>query len=211
MALEVWITFAVASTLLLIMPGPTVLLVVSYALGHGRRTALSTGAGVVLGDFVAMTASILGLGALLATSADLYGILRLIGGGYLVYLGVKLWRAPVGDGPFADNDNLPEENPLRIMFHAFAVSALNPKTLLFFVAFVPQFIDPTAEYLPQVVTMEATFLALAAINTMAYALLADRARGFIREKRLRRAVNRTSGTLLIAAGAVTAGYRKIAA
>ncbi|MBP1852351.1 LysE family translocator [Rhizobium halophytocola] len=211
MALEVWIAFAVASMVLLVIPGPTILLVVSYALGHGRRTAVATATGVVFGDFLAMTASILGLGALLAASADLYGILRLIGGAYLVYLGIRLWRAPVGDDPIADNDNLPEESPLRILFHAFAVTALNPKSIVFFVAFVPQFIDPNAALLPQVVVMEATFLVLAGLNAIGYALIADKARSYIRRKAVRRAVNRTGGTLLIAAGAVTAGYRKIAA
>ncbi|MCL6709178.1 LysE family translocator [Pseudomonas sp. R2.Fl] len=211
MSLEHWLAFVAASAILVAIPGPTILLVVSYALGHGRRTAAATVTGVVLGDFVAMTASILGLGALLAASSDAYAILRLIGGAYLVYLGIRLWRAPVVDGPLADNDNLPEEKPLRILLHSFTVTALNPKTLVFFVAFLPQFIDPAKPFLQQMLILEATFLTIGGLNAIVYALVADKARGFIRRRSVRKAVNRTGGTLLIAAGAVTAGYRRIAA
>jgi Putative threonine efflux protein len=211
MSLEHWLAFVAASAILVAIPGPTILLVVSYALGHGRRTAAATVTGVVLGDFVSMTASILGLGALLAASSDAYAILRLIGGAYLVYLGIRLWRAPVVDGPLADNDNLPEEKPLRILMHSFTVTALNPKSLVFFVAFLPQFIDPAKPFVQQMVILEATFLTIAALNAIVYAFAADKARGFIRRRSVRKAINRTGGTLLIAAGAVTAGYRRIAA
>lgn len=211
MALEHWLMFAAASAVLLAIPGPTILLVVSYALGHGRKTAVATVTGVALGDLTAMTASILGVGALLASSAEAFSVLRWIGGAYLVFLGIKLWRARVIDGPLADNDNLPEEKPLRILAHAFMVTALNPKSLLFFVAFLPQFIDNARPFLPQMLILEATFLGLAVINSLTYALVADKARGLIRKHHVQRAVNRTSGTLLIAAGAVTAGYRRIAA
>jgi threonine/homoserine/homoserine lactone efflux protein len=211
MSFEHWLAFAAASAVLLAIPGPTVLLVVSYALGHGRRTALATVSGVVLGDIVAMTASILGLGALLAASAGAFTTLKLIGAAYLVFLGIRLWRAPVGEGPFADNDNLPEEKLLRIMGHAFAVTALNPKSIVFFVAFLPQFMSPKLPLLEQVVIFEGTFVALSACLSLCYVFAADRARRFIRKRSVRRVVNRSGGTLLIAAGAVTAGYRKIAA
>ncbi|RYC12073.1 LysE family translocator [Ciceribacter ferrooxidans] len=211
MSLEHWLAFAAASAVLLAIPGPTILLVISYALGHGRKTALATVTGVALGDLVAMTASVAGLGALLATSATAFTIMKWIGGAYLVYLGIRLWRAPVGDEPIADNDNLPEEKPLRILGHAFAVTALNPKSIVFFVAFVPQFMAPSAPFLQQVVALEVTFVTLAIINALVYVFVADSARRFIRKRSVRKAVNRTGGTLLIAAGAVTAGYRKIAA
>src|SRR6516164_11416666 len=93
MAIETWLAFAAASTILLVIPGPTVLLVVSYALGQGWRTALPTAVGVALGDFTAMSLSMLGVGALLATSAMLFTALKWIGAAYLVWLGIKLWRA----------------------------------------------------------------------------------------------------------------------
>lgn len=211
MSIETWLAFAAASAIMLAIPGPTILLVISYALGHGRRTALATVTGVTLGDFTAMTASLAGLGALLATSATLFTILKLIGAGYLMFLGIKLWRAPVITGLMGDNDNLPEEKPLKILAHAYVVTALNPKSIIFFIAFVPQFLDLNQPFFPQTLILEATFLCLAALNALCYVLLADMARGFIRKASVQKMVNRTGGTLLIAAGAVTAGYRRMAA
>src|SRR5690348_18296181 len=93
MSLEIWAAFAAASAILLIIPGPTILLVVSYALGQGWRAALPTAIGVALGDFTAMTLSMLGVGALLATSASLFTALKWIGAAYLAWLGIKLWQA----------------------------------------------------------------------------------------------------------------------
>ena len=93
MSLETWAAFAAASAILLIIPGPTILLVVSYALGQGWRTALPMAVGVALGDFTAMTLSMLGIGALLATSATVFTVLKWIGAAYLIYLGIKLFRA----------------------------------------------------------------------------------------------------------------------
>ncbi len=211
MSIEHWLAFAAASAVMLAIPGPTILLVISYALGYGRKTALATVPGVALGDLTAMTASILGLGALLATSATAFTVLKWIGGAYLIYLGIRLWRAPVGDGPLADNDNLPQQKSFRIFGHAFAVTALNPKSIVFFMAFMPQFVDHSAPFWPQMAIFEVTFLVLAILNALIYALIADKARGFIRRRSVQKAVNRTGGTLLIAAGAVTAGYRRIAA
>ena len=211
MSLEAWLAFAAASAIMLAIPGPTILLVVSYALGHGRKTALATVSGVALGDFTAMTASLFGLGALLAASASLFTVLKWVGGAYLIWLGIKLWRAPINPGPVADNDKLPEEKSLKIFLHAYVVTALNPKSIVFFVAFVPQFLNPAAPFFEQMLIMELTFLVLATINASSYALLAHAARGLIRKASVQRAVNRTGGTLLIAAGAVTAGYRRIAA
>ena len=98
MSFEQWLAFAAASAVLLAIPGPTILLVISYALGHGKKAAGATVGGVALGDFTAMTASMLGLGALLAASATLFTALKWIGAAYLIYLGVKLWRAPVSVG-----------------------------------------------------------------------------------------------------------------
>src|SRR5471030_1539215 len=93
MTLSLWAAFVAASSILLVIPGPTVMLVVSYALGQGWRTALPMAIGVALGDFTAMTLSMLGLGALLAASATLFTMLKWIGAAYLVWLGLKLWRA----------------------------------------------------------------------------------------------------------------------
>jgi threonine/homoserine/homoserine lactone efflux protein len=204
MSLELWLAFVAASAILLAIPGPTILIVVSYALGHGRRAALSTVAGVALGDFTAMTCSMLGLGALLATSAMLFTALKWLGAAYLVYLGLKLWRAPptlaAAAADEAGASPVPELRPWRMFGHAYLVTALNPKSLVFFVAFLPQFLDLSAPLAPQMIVLEATFVTLAALNALAYALAASAARTQIRRPSVQRAVNRVGGSLLIGAG-----------
>ncbi|MGH8777638.1 LysE family translocator [Paraburkholderia sp.] len=203
-----WLPFAIASAILVAIPGPTVLLVISYALGHGRRYALVTTAGVALGDITAMTASMLGLGVLLAASATLFTALKWVGAAYLIYLGIKLWRAPV---VATDESSMAETRAGRIFAHAYAVTALNPKSIIFFVAFVPQFIDPHAAAWAQMVIFEATFVILATLNSLGYALIASAARRAIRSARVQRTINRTGGTLLIGAGIFAAVWKKAAA
>jgi len=203
MPLDLWLAFAAASTALLLLPGPTVLLVVANALAHGRRGALAMVGGVALGDFTAMTVSLAGLGAVLAASATLFTLLKWGGAAYLVWLGVKLWRAPVADPSLAAMA-APTISRRRMFGQAYLVTALNAKGILFFVAFVPQFVTPGRPLLVQFAILEATFIGLAVLNTLLYALLASSARRVIRRPAVQRAVNRTGGSLLVAAGGVTA-------
>lgn len=208
MSFEHWFAFAAASAVLLAIPGPTILLVISYALGHGRKIAGATVAGVALGDFTAMTASMLGLGALLATSAAVFTVLKWVGAAYLVWLGIKLWRAPVGNDSGSTVETSPAERPLRIFIHTYAVTALNPKSILFFVAFLPQFLDLSRPLFAQMAIFETTFLILATINAALYAWLAAAAGSTIRKPNIRRIVNRLGGSLLIGAGFLTAGLKR---
>lgn len=209
MPLDLWLAFVAASTALLLIPGPTVLLVLSYALSHGRRVAVATAGGVALGDFVAMTASLAGLGALVLASATHFTVLKWVGAAYLVYLGIKLLRSdptPLGTVPGAD------ALPARGVFgHAAAVTALNPKSIAFFIAFVPQFITPTAPLIPQFAILIATFVALATLNALAYALLADRMRAQIRRPSVIVWLNRAGGSALVAMGVMTATLRRATA
>ncbi|MCX8281276.1 LysE family translocator [Phyllobacterium sp. 0TCS1.6C] len=209
MSIEHWLAFVAASAVLLAIPGPTILLVISYALGHGKRFAAATVAGVALGDFTAMTASMLGLGALLATSAAVFTALKWIGAAYLVYLGVKLWRAPVGQ-PEVEEGQARNEKASRIFLHTYVVTALNPKSIIFFVAFLPQFLDTTRPIFAQMAIFEATFLVLATLNAGLYALMASMARQTIRKPRIQRIVNRTGGSLMIGAGVLAAGFKRAA-
>lgn len=204
MTFEAWAAFAAASAVMLVIPGPTILLVVSYALGQGWRTALPMAVGVALGDFTAMTLSMLGIGALLAASATVFTVLKWVGAAYLVYLGIKLFRA----GGHLDAEPRTEETPaLRMMAHAWLVTALNPKSITFFVAFLPQFLDRNADFLTQMVVFETTFLVLAFLNAFGYALVAARARTLVRNERAIRLFNRAGGTLLIGAGVATVAVR----
>lgn len=206
MSFELWLAFAAASAAMLAIPGPTVMLVVSYALGQGRGTGWATVPGVTLGDFTAMTISLAGAGAVLAASAELFTVLKLCGAAYLVWLGVKLWRAePMPPGAL----NVRQKGKARAMFaNAFAVTALNPKSIVFFVAFVPQFVDPAAPALPQFMVLEITFLTLAATNAALWAALAGKMRERFRKPQTLRLLNRTGGGFLIGAGVLTALARR---
>ena len=205
MSWETWLAFTLAASIVLAIPGPTVLLVIGYSLSHGRRIAASTVAGVALGDLVAMTVSLAGLGALLATSATLFTVLKWIGAAYLVYLGIRLWRTPVPDAP-GDASSAPVDagTGRRAFRQAFVVTMLNPKSIAFFVAFVPQFVNPHTASLLDLAILEATFVALAAFNAALYALLAGQARRLLTAPVWRRRLNRTGGTALIGAGGATA-------
>ncbi|MGB3387844.1 MAG: LysE family translocator [Pseudaminobacter sp.] len=204
MPFEVWAAFAAASAVLLIIPGPTILLVVSYALGQGWRTALPMAVGVALGDFTAMTLSMLGIGALLAASATVFTILKWVGAAYLIYLGIKLFRA---GGALKAEPRSDVASVATMMGHAWLVTALNPKSITFFVAFLPQFLDLNADFLTQMVIFEATFLILAFANAFGYALIAARARNLVRNPRAVGVFNKTGGTLLIGAGIATMAAR----
>ncbi|MGC2777181.1 MAG: LysE family translocator [Bradyrhizobium sp.] len=204
MTIETWLAFAGTSIILLVIPGPTVLLVVSYALGQGWRTALPTAVGVALGDFTAMTLSMLGVGALLATSAVLFTTLKWIGAAYLVWLGIKLWRA---GGSLNAVPRTDKASAFKMLGHAWIVTALNPKSITFFVAFLPQFLSPNSAFITQMIIFEVTFLVLAFTNAFAYALVASRARSLVRNPRAIGLFNKTGGTLLIGAGLAAAAAR----
>lgn len=204
MTLGTFLAFLAASGILLLIPGPTVLLVVSYALGQGLRTALPIAIGVALGDFTAMTLSMLGLGALLAASGAVFTLLKWLGAAYLIWLGVKLWRAGGRLDAAPKCDATP---PLRMLLHAFMVTALNPKSLTFFIAFLPQFLDRNADFLTQMLILEASFLALALGNVVGYALVASRARALMRNPRAVTFANRLGGSLLIGAGVAAVSLR----
>jgi threonine/homoserine/homoserine lactone efflux protein len=208
MDLQLWLAFVAATVVLLMIPGPTIILVLTYAMTQGRKVAVASAAGVALGDLVAMTASLAGLGALVLASATVFTAIKWIGAVYLVWMGVGMIRA-AGSMKIAT-----AEAPIlpagRIFWNAATVTALNPKSIVFFVAFVPQFIQPNAPLLPQFSILIATFVGLAFLNALAYALLADRLRGTIRRPAVLGWMTRAGGAVLIAMGVATATLRKAA-
>ena len=204
MTIETWLAFAAASAVLLVIPGPTILLVVSYALGQGWRTALPMAVGAALGDFTAMTLSMLGIGALLMASATLFTALKWLGAAYLIWLGIKLFRA---GGALGAEPRRDAASAAKMLGHAWLVTALNPKSITFFVAFLPQFLDRHADFWTQMAIFEATFLVLAFCNAFGYALVAARARTVFASPRAIRIFNRTGGSLLIGAGVATVAMR----
>lgn len=205
MPFDLWLAFVAASTALLLIPGPTVLLVLSYALSKGRSVAVTSAAGVALGDLVAMTASLLGLGALVLASATLFVVLKWLGAAYLIWLGIKLIRSAPSRGLALPQAQVTARG---VFGHAAAVTALNPKSIAFFIAFVPQFIRPDAPLVPQFVILISTFCTLAALNALAYALLADRMRQMIDRPAVLTWLTRAGGATLVGMGVLTATLRR---
>lgn len=200
-SIDILLAFAAAALAVILIPGPTVLLVTGYALAQGRRAAALCIVGVCLGDMVAMLLTFLGLGAVLAASAALFTLLKWVGASYLVYLGVQLWRAPLtAVGP----EQARQEGARRIVGRAFMVNMLHPKGLAFYAAFLPQFIDPARPALPQMLALGAVFTAIALLVLAGYAFTASRFRAVFARHGARRAFNRTGAVCLVGAGLYTA-------
>jgi threonine/homoserine/homoserine lactone efflux protein len=208
---EHFAAFVLASVILLVIPGPTIIMVITQALAHGRKVAFASVMGVGLGDLLATSLSIAGAGALLATSASLFQALKFVGAVYLIWIGYKMWRTPA---------TLPEISDTRVVAAAartttifrdsFLITALNPKGILFFVAFVPQFIDPALPYGPQAATYVLTFTGLGILNAAMFALAAAGARQTIRRPAVMKVAMRTGGSLLMMAGVAAALTRRAA-
>lgn len=206
-----WILFAVVATTFLVVPGRSKRHVLSYALAHGKKSAFATVPGVALGSIVAVAATLALSWGLIVLSPQAFSVVQWFGLACLFLFSLGLSRAPAGSEPIADNDNLPEEKPLRVMAHCFRSESRDPHGSLLVAALLPQFLTPTAPVLPQAIALGGIFVILSALTCLPYALFSDRLRKTIRKHAVRRTINRSGGTVLIAAKAVTAGYRKIAA
>lgn len=202
MSIELYVAFVLASAVLIVIPGPNVALIVGTSIAHGRRAGLMTVAGTSAAMVPLLALTVLGLQALLEVTASVFEWLRWIGVGYLIWLGVRTWRsAPT---LLSLQDRAPS---MRVVFaQAALVSFTNPKTLLFYAAFFPQFLSPDADPTAQLLLLSITFLAIALVLDSCWALLADRARPLLQGRaRLR---NRITGGFLIGAGVGLALARK---
>jgi threonine/homoserine/homoserine lactone efflux protein len=198
MQFEMWLAFAAASALLVVIPGPTILTVISYSVTHGRKANIPLVAAVALGDSTALLLSLVGLGGVLAASAFLFNLVKWIGGLYLIYLGIKLLRSGVS-APVIDARPAPV-SVRRLFANTYTVTALNPKGIVFFVAFLPQFLNPNGDIAKQLWLLSATFVVLATINATLYAVFAASARRLFSTVKAQRRFNIIGGLLLLCAG-----------
>jgi len=206
MSLENYLAYILATLLILSIPGPTIILVISEAVTHGRKSVIPLVAGVVLGDCTAMVLSLMGLGAIMSTSAALFVLFKWVGAVYLFYLGINLWRVK----PEVESTQSNEKKTSRrsLLRSSFIVTALNPKEIAFFVAFLPQFIEASKPVTGQITVLGGTFLFLALVNAAFYAFFATTLRTLIKRTKIRNWFNRCGGTALIGAGIITAGLRR---
>jgi threonine/homoserine/homoserine lactone efflux protein len=196
MSFQVYLAFVAACIALALLPGPMVTLVIANGLRHGTRAALINIAGAQLGLAIVIGVVAIGLTSLMATMGYWFDWVRFAGAAYLVWLGVKLIRFPVG----ALQADAPPPPPRSGFFlQGLLVTLSNPKVLVFFGAFIPQFMDLSKDHFSQVALLGVTFMITGAITDTIYAVLAGRARLFFSARRTR-ALSRVSGGIMIGGG-----------
>ena len=193
--LEIYLAYIAACFLIAVVPGPTVTVIVANSLAHGTRAGLLNVAGTQLGLGLMMAILVVGLSSVIAAMGWLFDWLRWAGAAYLVWIGWKLLRSP---------EALHEESVNSIprggfLLQGFLVLMANPKALLWFGAFIPQFIDPRGNYVAQIIALGLTAMAIALVTDGGYAVLTGRAGALLSRKRIR-LVSRLSGTCLIGGG-----------
>ncbi|WEO94496.1 LysE family translocator [Streptomyces sp. FXJ1.172] len=198
--------FAALSLLLIVVPGPSVLFVVGRALAHGRRAALTTVAGNTLGAYVLVGAVALGIGPVVERSLLVFTALKLAGAACLVYLGVRAWRQRGSLRAAFAQASGPGHGFVRTFWEGFAVGVANPKTMVFFAAALPQFVDPGQGHVPgQMLLLGLVFNAIALASDSVWGLAASAARNwFARSPRRLAAVGGTGGLTMIGLGVTVA-------
>lgn len=198
MQIETWLVFLVASVGLSLSPGPNSLLALTHGALHGHKRTLFTILGGSVGFAAIIALSMFGIGALIRSSIVWLTALKWIGGGYLVWLGIQVWRSP----PIASQlSTTAERRSGGSLFLQGALSAAtNPKGLLFFVAFLPQFIEPNRNLLGQFAVMAGTFIVIELFTEFALAIAADSIRLWL--SRVGQRFNRACGGIFIAIGAL---------
>jgi len=205
------IAFVLTASIVLVIPGPTILTVVAYGLRVGRKAVWASTAGVVLGDLVAVTACLTGLGAILALSASAYEVIKWAGVAYLFYIAVQTWRESNRISPVDQAEDAPKvalDVPLSTVFRqTFIVTALNPKGIVFFLAFIPQFVDGSLAYWPQVTVYGLLFVVLGGLNALVYAYSSGRLSTFFTRPTALKWLRRTSAGFLGGAALITALHK----
>ena len=204
MDLHIYLAFVVATTIMIALPGPSVLLTVAHSISFGWQHALSTVAGATMGIAVQLIVAAIGLTSLLNVVAGAFEWFRWAGAAYLVYLGIKQWRSASEPLKF-DTSSVSKKN---LFVQGLVVTIPNPKSLIFIAAFLPQFIDAARPLGLQFAVIVPTFLMITFIITSVWALVAGKVSGFVQSQRAFQTVLRTAGGLMIIAGAGLALARR---
>jgi threonine/homoserine/homoserine lactone efflux protein len=195
-----FLLFAAASLAFLIVPGPSVIYIVTRSLVHGRRGGLTSALGVQVGGLVHVVGATIGVSALIASSATAFTVVKYVGAAYLVFIGLRRLLAK------QESEPPPPTPATRLFWQGALVNVLNPKTALFFLAFLPQFVDPSAGPIaPQMLVLGTLLVAIGTLSDGTYALLAAGAGRRVREAATaRRALDRVSGGVFVGLGVVAA-------
>jgi len=196
MELHVYLAFVIATTIMIALPGPSVLLTVAHSISFGWQRALSTVAGETMGIAIQLIVAAIGLTSLLNVVAEAFELIRWAGAAYLVYLGIKQWRNASQPLKF-DTASVSKTN---LFVQGLVITIPNPKSLIFIAAFLPQFIDATRPFGLQFAFIVPTFLVITFAVTSVWALVAGNVRGFLHSQRAFQSVLRTAGGLMVIAG-----------
>jgi homoserine/homoserine lactone efflux protein len=191
--------FLLAVTILILMPGPIVTLVIANSLSRGTRIGLATVAGASTGNALLIAAGAVGLSTLFALLSEVFEVVRLLGAAYLIWLGLRAWRSRPGPSDTTLAAAAPR-GPRAVYLQGLLIAITNPKTILFYIAFFPQFIDPHLPSRRQLAAMSVAMLLIAMVFDSMYALLAGRVRGWFANPRRRSLQARITGSLLIGTG-----------
>lgn len=206
MTIELYLAFIAASALLILMPGPNVALIVANSFAYGQRYALMTVAGTSSAMVIQLALVIAGMTTMMAEMAHLFTIFKWVGVAYLLYIGIQTWRKPPADLS-VDADAKPKSYT-KVFAQGFLISLTNPKTLIFYAAFFPQFMNANLPALPQFLLLGGTFLVMAIVSDSLYALLANRIRPWLQQGRINALQNRVTGGLLMLCAAGVALTRR---
>lgn len=200
MTLHLWLAYTGVIAALIAIPGPSALISMTHGLRYGRQKALATISGGVLAALMLMTASALGLGAILAASTTAFTVLKVVGAAYLIWLGISAWRDKGHETPLAAPDVEESAGALRLFRKGFMVGISNPKDLLFFAALFPNFVDASQPHALQFATLALTWAVLDGSIMFAYACAGRRLSGLFANPKRLRLLNRSTGTLFVFAG-----------
>lgn len=198
-SLQQWLSFAMIALFVTLTPGPAVIMALSNSITHGPARAMVGSLGNALGLIVVATAVTAGLGAVLVASASAFLVLKIAGAGYLVYLGIKQWRS--ARSAFDALADVPKAVSTGSLFiKGISVALTNPKAILFFIAFLPQFIQPGTFQVEQTGVLIVTFAGCSVVAHIFYALLAQTLKRHLNSARRRQNVNRVFGASFIGLG-----------
>lgn len=200
MSWNMWLAFLAAAVVIAVSPGPGAVLSMATGLRHGYAVALRAILGLQTALLIQLAIVVLGLGAVLAASATAFLVVKIAGAGYLIWLGVRKWRAPVE----LLEDGAEARDARGVYLQGVIVNLTNPKAIVFMVALVPQFIDPQLPQWPQFFIIAATMVGTDMVVMSCYALLAGRCRRWLRSPRMMKAQNRVFGGMFVAAGSLLA-------
>ena len=200
MSWNMWLAFLAAAVVIAVSPGPGAVLSMATGLRHGYAVALRAILGLQTALLIQLAIVVLGLGAVLAASATAFLAVKIAGAGYLIWLGVRKWRAPVE----LLEDGAEARAARGVYLQGVLVNLTNPKAIVFMVALVPQFIDPQLPQWPQFFIIAATMVGTDMVVMSCYALLAGRCRRWLRSPRMMKAQNRVFGGMFVAAGSLLA-------